>query len=200
LIPQIITLVAAGNAERYAWENAYISGRAAHSSVWVNEPGLARFASQFAPRHAHVLVPGCGSGNAIRALCNHRPDLSFSGLDFSHEALHLAYAGSLPIERLYQHDLNRFPWPIDDDECDVVMATEILEHLNDPTRALAECRRIAKSAVIVTLPVAEELTNSPLHRWRFEMSDAAELLGPDREVETFRDGGLVAAAVRTNKQ
>lgn len=42
------------------------------------------------------------------------------------------------------HDLNSFPWPIDDDEFDVIYATHVLEHLEDVIKIMEELHRILK--------------------------------------------------------
>jgi ubiquinone/menaquinone biosynthesis C-methylase UbiE len=48
------------------------------------------------------------------------------------------------------------PWP--DDQFDLVLALEVLEHIDDPGAALAEIARVARRAAIISVP------NEPL--WR----------------------------------
>ena len=43
------------------------------------------------------------------------------------------------------HDLNSFPYPIEDDSIDKIYAKHIIEHLDDPKRFIKEISRILKS-------------------------------------------------------
>lgn len=42
-------------------------------------------------------------------------------------------------------DLNKFPWPIEDDSFEVVYARQIIEHVDDAVGFLKEIHRIAKN-------------------------------------------------------
>jgi SAM-dependent methyltransferase len=50
-------------------------------------------------------------------------------------------------------DLNRFPYPFASDAADEVFLHHILEHLDDPVRALAEIWRIARNGAAVRIRV-----------------------------------------------
>ncbi len=52
------------------------------------------------------------------------------------------------------HDLNIYPWPIKDNEYDMVYTSHVLEHLDDPKKAIEEIWRITKSdgKVIIKVP------------------------------------------------
>jgi SAM-dependent methyltransferase len=52
------------------------------------------------------------------------------------------------------HDLNSYPWPIEDSEYDIVHCSHCLEHLDNPKRALEEMYRVAKPGgrLIIALP------------------------------------------------
>ncbi len=41
-------------------------------------------------------------------------------------------------------DLNKYPWPFEDNEFDMIYSSHCLEHLEDPKKALEEIWRIAK--------------------------------------------------------
>ncbi len=66
------------------------------------------------------------------------------------------------------HNLDFFPWPIEDNSFDVVVAKEIIEHLTDVVRVMEEIHRILKpnGRVIITTPhfsCANSFTD-PTHR------------------------------------
>jgi SAM-dependent methyltransferase len=42
------------------------------------------------------------------------------------------------------HDLNRFPWPFEDDSADEILMWHVLEHLPDTAQVLREVKRILK--------------------------------------------------------
>jgi SAM-dependent methyltransferase len=46
------------------------------------------------------------------------------------------------------HDLNLFPYPFEDDEFEKVFASHVLEHLDEPQKALYEMLRIARTVEI----------------------------------------------------
>lgn len=52
------------------------------------------------------------------------------------------------------HDLNKFPWPIDESRLDVVLCFQTLEHLEDLPRVMEEIYRICKhgARIIIEVP------------------------------------------------
>ena len=42
------------------------------------------------------------------------------------------------------HNLNQFPWPLSENEFDLIIAQDVLEHLDDFPKVMAEIYRIAK--------------------------------------------------------
>lgn len=51
------------------------------------------------------------------------------------------------------HDLNVFPWPIDDNGIDVVLAFQFLEHVDDIPRLMEEIYRITKNGARTIIEV-----------------------------------------------
>jgi predicted SAM-dependent methyltransferase len=49
------------------------------------------------------------------------------------------------------HNLNKFPYPFKKEEFDVILASHVLEHLDDVEKAMKEIYRIAKDKAIVYL-------------------------------------------------
>lgn len=71
-----------------------------------------------------------------------------------------------------QADLNQYPWPIYDNQFSCALASHVLEHLDDPLRALQELQRIADFVVIV-LPNPLSISGqiNPEHVSHFSFSD-----------------------------
>ncbi|MDT7858162.1 class I SAM-dependent methyltransferase [Rubrivirga sp. S365] len=107
-----------------------------------------RLVMEFGP--ASLLDAGCGEGFVAAALKRREPTLEINGVDADPAAVAYAQvrhgrAGSFSIGDLYG-------LPFDDGSFDVVLCSEVLEHLEDPARALAELVRVARSGVVLTVP------------------------------------------------
>lgn len=102
--------------------------------------------SRVAP--ATVLEVGCGEGRLARHLlrCAPRPtrfvasDVSLSAID----------RGLDPIIELREASVDHLPFA--DRSFNLVVCCEVLEHLRDPRRGLAEVARVARRAVLVSTP------------------------------------------------
>ncbi len=95
-----------------------------------------------------VLELGCGSGDLLDVIRRRRPRCRIRGVDLSQEALDAARARGFDVERA---DLMAMG-PDDLDSADVVVLSEVLEHLPDPERVMSICRNIASRRIIVTIP------------------------------------------------
>jgi SAM-dependent methyltransferase len=106
------------------------------------------------PPTAQVLDVGCGTGSNLRLLV----ELGFgdvTGLDRSEDAVRWCREKQLPpVER---GDLCALPFP--EDHFDLVLATDVLEHVDEPDAGVAELRRVLRpgGTLIVTVPAFESL-------------------------------------------
>lgn len=101
------------------------------------------------PRPATVLDAGCGEGFVTQWLREALPDARIVGLDNRAEALREA-ACRVPHVHLHQADVHELPYPAG--AFDLVVCTEVLEHLQGPLVALAELRRVSGGQLLVTVP------------------------------------------------
>lgn len=71
-----------------------------------------------------------------------------------------------------RHDLNRFPYPFEDNEFDLIEASHILEHLNDPFKVMKELHRISKNnaLIIIRVPHFSRGFTHPEHKRGFDVS------------------------------
>ncbi len=51
-----------------------------------------------------------------------------------------------------KHNLNRFPYPFENNSFDVIFCLQTLEHLENPFRALGEMKRISKNDIVLGIP------------------------------------------------
>jgi len=76
-------------------------------------------------------------------------DINITGLEYTSEALAIAKKLN-PTVKYIQGDITKMLFA--DSEFDIVLCTEVLEHLQDPSAALREIRRVAKSGILLTVP------------------------------------------------
>jgi SAM-dependent methyltransferase len=96
-----------------------------------------------------VLEVGCGEGFLQRAIVDAFPSISVLGLDVNDQAL--AEGKRLFPNLSFEHG-DIFRIPKHDASWDVVVASEILEHLDDPRAALRELRRVSAHWVLLSVP------------------------------------------------
>jgi len=118
---------------------------------------------------------GCGGGYTAKVFESHWHTV---GIDLSREALQLCQRRGL--RRLCQVDMTGFSLPFKTGSLDLVLALDVIEHVEDDVHALKECQRILKGGglLIVTVPAYMALW-SPWdealgHRRRYNASALAE--------------------------
>lgn len=115
---------------------------------------------------ASILDAGCGEGFLTDYLARRDPSLRLTGVDMSSEAI--AYAEERFGERARFRTGNVYKLPFSDNSFDVVLCSEVLEHLDEPDLAVRELIRVARRHVVITVP------NEPYFKW---LNDLARALG-----------------------
>lgn len=136
---------------------------------------------EFADAHAGriVLDLGCGLGGYSVALAERGREVR--ALDVSEEYVERARGLGVAAET---YDGERIP--LEDGSVDTVMLIEVLEHLEEPGRLLAEAHRVARDGVVVTTPnCTQSFEPAPVefshmldvdHRQQFTLTSLEELL------------------------
>lgn len=119
-----------------------------------------------------VLDVACGSGVLTKYLGYAK---KVDGCDFSNEAVKWVNE-QLGIDTFWC-DLNQ-GIKKEDNSYDVLLATEVLEHLDNPEEAIKEMARVAKRRIIVSVPYDNGKEQSEEHKWLFSVKDIANLLEP----------------------
>jgi ubiquinone/menaquinone biosynthesis C-methylase UbiE len=104
-----------------------------------------------------LLDVGCGEGFVAAFLKQRLPEVEIMGVDISESALTYARTHFGRYATFYQGNIYRLPFP--DRAFDTVVCSEVLEHLEDPGRAIAELKRVACYYVVLTVPL------EPYFRW-----------------------------------
>lgn len=112
------------------------------------------------PQARSFLEIGCGTGVVLQSIHAALPELAVSGSELFAEGLAFARA-RLPDVKLMQMDATRIHFK---EEYDVVGAFDVLEHIDDDIRVLAEIHRTLTSGGGVILTV-------PQHPWLWSHQD-----------------------------
>lgn len=96
-----------------------------------------------------ILDAGCGEGFSINQLTINKVGKKLEGVDDSEIALSL---GKKLFPYLHFKKGNVYNLPYKNNSFDLVVCTEVLEHLNNPRKALTEAMRVSKKYVIVSVP------------------------------------------------
>jgi len=90
---------------------------------------------------AVIVDVGCGDGSALAVAASRNPAHRFAGIDWSGGALRRAQALGLTVVCA---DVSGPGLPVADGAADVVIMSELIEHLVDPDGAVAEVRRVLR--------------------------------------------------------
>jgi len=124
--------------------------------------GLTRELQRLAP--GSVLDAGCGEGVVTAWIAQALPGARVAGVEARAEAVDLARRRN-PELALQKGDL--YGLPFDDGSFEVVVATEVLEHLDRPQDALRELVRVASGHVVLTVPHEPFFRGGNLARGRY---------------------------------
>lgn len=112
-------------------------------------------------RQSKVLEIGCGAGHLTKWLLENGVDVI--GVDRSANLINYARGGNLP-NRFLVMDAQSLAFR---NNCfDVVLSFDVLEHLPDVTRHLAEVRRVSKAGGRYLLQAPNKYTNAPYEIWK----------------------------------
>ncbi|HEY7828965.1 MAG TPA: methyltransferase domain-containing protein [Solirubrobacteraceae bacterium] len=125
------------------------SGREHFIDVWTRGAMLERIG--VLPAQATIVDLGCSSGFLLEDLSAAHPQASLIGIDLVASGLHRAHV-LVPGARLVQADACSLPLPAC--SVDAVLSANLLEHVADDVRALAELRRILRprAHAVVVVP------------------------------------------------
>ena len=126
-----------------------------------------------------VLDVGCGSGYLAFLLKQENPRILVHGFDVSLEALKLATS----LDKKYKLDINYENIPENESSYDIVVCSEVLEHLFNVGHCLMEINRVLKhqGKLVVTVP------NFSFWRFRIDslMGRIPYVVSDERHIQTF---------------
>ncbi len=147
---------------------------------------------------ASLLDIGTGRGVFLWPLVDALPDLEVVAIDrLAHRVADLAAVARGGVARLFAAQMDATRLALRDGAVDVVTVLEVLEHIPDSAAAAAEAMRVARRAVVATVPSHEDDNPEHIHLFDRGRLEAMLLAAGARRVtvEAVR-GHLVAVALR----
>jgi 2-polyprenyl-3-methyl-5-hydroxy-6-metoxy-1,4-benzoquinol methylase len=96
-----------------------------------------------------ILDAGCGEGFTMNKLLENNLAKKIEGIEYSNESVNF---GKKLFPNLVIKQANIYELPYKDNSFDLMMCTEVLEHLEKPTKALEEMLRVSKKYLIISVP------------------------------------------------
>ena len=124
--------------------------------MWKNEQATLELIRDYAPK-GPLLDVGCGMGDLLEKF----PRRVRHGIDISEAYLVIARKRGLKVTRAAAEDI-----PYGDNSFEVVVATDILEHVFDLNLVARELVRVSRYFIIVRVPYMEYVSwNSPPYKF-----------------------------------
>lgn len=152
--------------------------RLENDSFWFRHRArlITKSVTRFFPPAGRVLEIGCGTGLVLSEIRKMFPGMAVSGSDLFTEGLRFARKRANDVP-LYQMDALRMPFV---EEFDLVLALDIIEHIENDWKALNEiCRSVRPGGgVIITVPQHPWLwtiqDEKAFHKRRYTRSELVE--------------------------
>jgi 2-polyprenyl-3-methyl-5-hydroxy-6-metoxy-1,4-benzoquinol methylase len=104
-----------------------------------------------------ILDVGCGEGFTLERFYKEKIGKNFEGIEYDSEAVKTANE-LYPHLNIKQGDIYKLPYK--NNSFDLVVATEVLEHLENPKKAYRELLRVSRKYVLLSVP------NEPFFTWQ----------------------------------
>ena len=134
-----------GNMEKYNSRNPIKKGLVER----LNRKIISILGEMIGENNATVLDAGCGEGYISRLIASSFPNVNVTGIEYTPEAINVAKEMDTLVSYI-QGDISDMPF--ENHSFDFVVCTEVLEHVENPDKALSELLRVGKNGVLITVP------------------------------------------------
>ncbi|MCB9707240.1 MAG: class I SAM-dependent methyltransferase [Myxococcales bacterium] len=179
--------------EKYARDGAYHWAQI--DKRWLNRhynpPLEARYealVNRIPPNARTILEVGCGDACLLLVGSRARPGCEFYGVDTDSTGI------ALGQQRLNEAGVNAvikqgtaYSLPFDAEHFDVVLFADVVEHLDEPARALTEIHRVLKADGVLLLSTPHRqpdfVWDAPYHVHEYDATELKNLLSLFKQVE-----------------
>ena len=178
-----------------------------YAEPWKHDPHERKYRRVWSLLERHLpcdafLDAGCGDGRYLAAVARARGAARVVGTDISERILDTARAAAAPFEpELVRANLESLPF--DDAEFDVVLCSQVIEHLLDVDAGMRELARVLRpqGALILTTDNARNLVTRTLYLGRLRRQAGFDFPHRDFEIDDLqqrlRAAGLDVVAAET---
>ena len=106
---------------------------------------------------AAILDAGCGEGFLCDAIKQRLPEARITGVDFSQGAIDYAAQRFPDAAKYGTADIHALPCA--DRSFDIVVCSQVLEHLDNPDKAVREIIRVSSGYILISVPL------EPYFKW-----------------------------------
>jgi SAM-dependent methyltransferase len=111
--------------------------------------------SQYLKNGVNVLDIGCYDGSMLEVLKKDLRSISYTGLDADETALEIALLrGAKTMKVNFEHD----DLPFKEEEFDIIIIGEVLEHLRNPARLIKQTQGLLKPEGVIVISLPNECT------------------------------------------
>ena len=96
-----------------------------------------------------ILDVGAGEGFVLEKLRKNKIGKKLEGIEYMDEAIALGKKTN-PLVKIKKGDIYKLPYK--DNAFELIICTEVMEHLEDPKMALAELKRVTSKHIILSVP------------------------------------------------
>lgn len=110
---------------------------------------IQKIAKENTNRKIKLLDVGCGEGFITNLIYDNIDNVEICGIEYTKEAVDIAKKlnSNIKFEQGNIYDIH-----YESNTFDIVLCTEVLEHLEHPDRALVELKRVSKKHIILSVP------------------------------------------------
>lgn len=168
------------------WNARYSTEKGLTTTSW-NCHSAVTVLSTVIPRGANVLDCATGTAFGPKNVSRRRPDIIWSGCDFSDVVLaHQRATPSVPWKQLFHCDIQKLSEApeLRGRRFTAVTAFEVLEHLEDPLAIVPQMADFAERQIIASVPYRNNIP-SPDHLWSIDEEEFRSWFEPFGRVETY---------------
>ena len=165
------------------YEESGVVGQQGHEDRW-------EFLSKLIPEKGKIMDIGCSDGQFLRWLYNHKVGETLIGTEISSKAIEIAKT-YCPVAEFILSNMNACDIPAN--EVDVIFASHLIEHLDEPEKYIECWKKSLKEGgeMVLIIPLNDDPYDQHLQIYDLgKIEQLAKLTAKDYEIKTRDQGWL----------